>query len=186
MLTSKLPPPERRSRFRQELASGKLLRFPGAFSPLVAMMIEQHRFEGVYISGAALSADLGLPDIGLTTLSEVASRSEAITRMINLPTIVDLDTGFGEPANVARAVTTIERAGLCGCHIEDQLFPKRCGHLDGKQLVSTDEMVRKIKAAADAKSDSNFLMMREPMPVVLKTWMLPSNVRSDTSMPVLK
>jgi len=159
MLTSKHPPAERRSKFRQELASGKLLRFPGAFSPLVAMMIERHGFEGVYISGAALSADLGLPDIGLTTLSEVASRSEAITRMINLPTIVDLDTGFGEPANVARAIVTIEQAGLCGSHIEDQLFPKRCGHLDGKQLVSTDEMVRKIKAAADAKSDSNFLLI---------------------------
>jgi methylisocitrate lyase len=149
----------RREDFRRELASGKLLRFPGAFSPLVAMLIEELQFEGVYISGAALSADLGLPDIGLTTLSEVASRAEAITRSVTLPTIVDIDTGFGEAANVARTVATVEQAGLAGCHLEDQLFPKRCGHLDGKQLVSIDDMTRKIKAAVDAKSDPNFLVI---------------------------
>jgi methylisocitrate lyase len=149
----------RRQDFRRELATGKLLRFPGAFSPLVAMLIEELQFEGVYVSGAALSADLGLPDIGLTTLTEVASRAEAITRSTTLPTIVDIDTGFGEPANVARTVATMEQAGLVGCHIEDQLFPKRCGHLDGKQLVNIDEMVRKVKAAADAKTDPNFLVI---------------------------
>lgn len=152
-------PESKRADFRQELKSGKLLRFPGAFSPLVAMLIEELQFEGVYISGAALSADLGLPDIGLTTLSEVAARAEAITKSVTLPAIVDIDTGFGEPANVARTVTTIEQAGLVGCHLEDQLFPKRCGHLDGKQLVSVEEMVRKVKAAADAKSDPNFLVI---------------------------
>lgn len=152
-------PESKRADFRQELKSGKLLRFPGAFSPLVAMLIEELQFEGVYISGAALSADLGLPDIGLTTLSEVAARAEAITKSVTLPTIVDIDTGFGEPVNVARTVTTIEQAGLVGCHLEDQLFPKRCGHLDGKQLVSVEEMVRKVKAAADAKSDPNFLII---------------------------
>lgn len=151
--------PEKRLEFRRKLAAGKLLRFPGAFSPLVAMLIEELQFEGVYISGAALSADLGLPDIGLTTLSEVAGRAEAITRSVTLPTIVDIDTGFGEPANVARTIATMEQAGLAGCHLEDQLFPKRCGHLDGKQLVSTDDMIRKIKAAVDAKSDPNFLVI---------------------------
>lgn len=150
---------ERRQQFRSELASGRLLRFPGAFSPLVAMLIAELQFEGVYISGAALSADLGLPDIGLTTLTEVSARAEAITRSVNLPTLVDIDTGFGEPANVARTVRTIEQAGLAGCHLEDQLFPKRCGHLDGKQLIGVDDMVRKIKAAVDAKTDPNFLII---------------------------
>lgn len=150
---------ERRQQFRRELASGKLLRFPGAFSPLVAMLIAELKFEGVYISGAALSADLGLPDIGLTTLTEVAARAEAITRSVNLPTLVDIDTGFGEPANVARTVRTMVQAGLAGCHLEDQLFPKRCGHLDGKQLIGVDDMVRKIKAAVDAKTDPNFLII---------------------------
>jgi methylisocitrate lyase len=150
---------ERRVKFRRDLASGSLLRFPGAFSPLVAMLITELQFEGVYISGAALSADLGLPDIGLTTLTEVATRAEAITRSVTVPTIVDIDTGFGEPANVARTVRTMEQAGLAGCHLEDQLFPKRCGHLDGKQLVSAEDMCRKIKAALDAKSDPNFLVI---------------------------
>jgi methylisocitrate lyase len=150
---------ERRQQFRRELASGKLLRFPGAFSPLVAMLIAELKFEGVYISGAALSADLGLPDIGLTTLTEVAARAEVITRSVNLPTLVDIDTGFGEPANVARTVRTMVQAGLAGCHLEDQLFPKRCGHLDGKQLIGVDDMVRKIKAAVDAKTDPNFLII---------------------------
>jgi methylisocitrate lyase len=150
---------ERRARFRRDLASDSLLRFPGAFSPLVAMLIAELKFEGVYISGAALSADLGLPDIGLTTLTEVAARAEAITRSVILPTIVDIDTGFGEPANVARTIHTIEQVGLAGCHLEDQLFPKRCGHLDGKQLVSAEDMCRKIKAAVDAKTDCNFLVI---------------------------
>jgi len=150
---------EKRKSFRDALASGDLLRFPGAFSPLVAKLIQEIGFEGVYVSGAALSADLALPDIGLTTLSEVAQRSEAITRMTDLPVLVDIDTGFGEPANVARTIQTLEAAGLCGCHLEDQQFPKRCGHLDNKTLVPTEEMVRKIKAAVDAKTDENFLVI---------------------------
>lgn len=150
---------ECRAKFRRDLESGALLRFPGAFSPLVAMLIAELKFEGVYVSGAALSADLGLPDIGLTTLSEVATRAAAIARCVTLPTIVDIDTGFGEPANVARTVRSMEQAGLAGCHLEDQVFPKRCGHLDGKQLVGAEDMCRKIKAAVDAKSDANFLVI---------------------------
>lgn len=159
MLPTKQSALEVRHEFRRALAGGGLLRFPGAFSPLVAMLIAELRFEGVYISGAALSADLGLPDIGLTTLSEVAARAEAISRVVELPTLVDIDTGFGEPANVARTIQAMERAGVAGCHLEDQLFPKRCGHLDGKQLVSVEDMTRKIKAAVDAKSDPNFLII---------------------------
>lgn len=150
---------EKRKAFRDALASGQLLRFPGAFSPLVAKLIQEIGFEGVYVSGAALSADLALPDIGLTTLTEVAGRSEAIARMTDLPVLVDIDTGFGEPANVARTITTLETAGVCGCHLEDQQFPKRCGHLDNKTLVPAEEMARKIKAAVDAKTDDNFLVI---------------------------
>ena len=150
---------EKRKAFRDALASGDLLRFPGAFSPLVAKLIQEIGFEGVYVSGAALSADLALPDIGLTTLSEVAQRSEAIARMTDLPVLVDIDTGFGEPANVARTIQTLEAAGICGCHLEDQQFPKRCGHLDNKTLVPAEEMARKIKAAVDAKTDENFLVI---------------------------
>ena len=150
---------EKRSNFRQRLASGSLLRFPGAFSPLVAMLVEELGFEGVYISGAALSADLGLPDVGLTTLSEVAARSQRIVARTELPVIVDADTGFGEPANVTRTIQTLEAFGLCGCHLEDQLFPKRCGHLDNKSLVSVDDMCRKLQAASKAKSDPNFLLI---------------------------
>jgi methylisocitrate lyase len=153
------PIADKRAKFREALRSGGLLRFPGAFSPLVAMAIEKVGFEGVYVSGAALSADLGLPDIGLTTLTEVVGRAEAIGRMTELPVIVDIDTGFGEPANVARTIAAVESAGLCGCHLEDQQFPKRCGHLDNKTLVSVDEMVRKVAAAAAAKSDENLLVI---------------------------
>ena len=150
---------EKRALFRQALASGKLQRMPGAFSPLVAMSIEKHGFQGVYVSGAILSADLGLPDIGLTTLSEVSERARAIARVTNLPTIVDIDTGFGEVASVARTIQMMEDAGLSGCHLEDQQFPKRCGHLDNKTLVDAKEMSQKIKAAVGAKVDKNFLVI---------------------------
>ncbi len=150
---------EKRKEFRAALASGKLLRMPGAFSPLVAMVIQRHGFDGIYISGAALSADLGLPDIGLTTLSEVASRGGAIARATDLPTLIDADTGFGEALNVARTIQTLEAAKVCGCHLEDQVNPKRCGHLDGKSLVTTQAMVEKIRAAVGARRDKNFLIM---------------------------
>lgn len=150
---------QKRASFREALASGKLLRFPGAFSPLVAMAIEEIGFEGVYVSGAVLSNDLGLPDIGLTTLPEVANRARAISRVTSLPAIVDIDTGFGEPMNVARTIQEIEELGLAGCHIEDQINPKRCGHLDNKNLEETATVVKKIKAAASAKRDANFLLI---------------------------
>lgn len=150
---------QKRQTLRQSLCRGDLLRFPGAFSPLVALMIERLGFEGIYLSGAVLAADLGLPDIGLTTLSEVSSRSHAIARVTNLPAIVDIDTGFGEPLNAARSIQVLEDLGLCGCHLEDQRNPKRCGHLDHKQLVTPEEMVQKIRAATEARRDPNFLLI---------------------------
>ncbi|HXS69322.1 MAG TPA: methylisocitrate lyase [Candidatus Polarisedimenticolia bacterium] len=159
MLFSRKSPAQKRVDFRAALKSGKLLRFPGAFSPLVSMLVERHGFEGVYISGAVLANDLGLPDVGLTTLTEVSQRGRAIARATELPAIIDADTGFGEPMNAARTVQELEELGLCGCHFEDQQNPKRCGHLDGKALVSTDEMVKKIRAAVTARRDSNFVII---------------------------
>lgn len=159
MLYATTPASEKRRLFRERLDSGELLRFPGAFNPLSARLIEQKGFEGVYISGAVLSADLGLPDIGLTTLTEVAARGQQIARMTELPAIIDADTGFGEPMNVARTIQTLEDAGLAGAHIEDQVNPKRCGHLDGKAVVDAQTATRRIRAAADARRDPNFLIM---------------------------
>ena len=148
----------KRAAFRAGLRSGELLRFPGAFSPLSAMLIARHGFEGVYVSGAVISADLGLPDIGLTTLTEVAGRAQQIARVTALPSLVDADTGFGEPMNTARTVQVLEDAGVAGLHIEDQVNPKRCGHLDGKDVVDRNVAVRRISAAAAARRDSNFII----------------------------
>ncbi|MEV3871459.1 methylisocitrate lyase [Streptomyces sp. NPDC049906] len=159
MLYSTRTDAEKRRSFRQRLASGELLRVPGAFNPLSARLIERRGFEGVYVSGAVLSADLGLPDIGLTTLTEVAQRTRQITRVTDLPVLADADTGFGEPMNVARTVQELEDAGLCGLHIEDQVNPKRCGHLDGKQVVEVSTAVQRIRAAVDARRDPDFLVM---------------------------
>ena len=149
---------EKRASFKKALQAGPILRFPGAHAPLVAMEIERQKFDGIYISGAALSADLGLPDIGLTTLTEVSQRGRQIARVTSLPAIIDIDTGFGEPMSAARTILELEELGLAGCHLEDQINPKRCGHLDNKSLVSRDDMARKIMAATDAKQDSNFVL----------------------------
>ncbi|MEZ5188309.1 MAG: methylisocitrate lyase [Microbacterium sp.] len=159
MLYATTPAAEKRRILRERLAAGELLRFPGAFNPLSARLIEQKGFEGVYISGAVLSADLGLPDIGLTTLTEVAGRGQQIARTTELPAIIDADTGFGEPMNVARTIQSLEDAGLAGTHIEDQVNPKRCGHLDGKQVVDENTALKRIRAAVDARRDPNFLIM---------------------------
>ncbi|TBN57501.1 methylisocitrate lyase [Glaciihabitans arcticus] len=159
MLYASTPAHEKRRLFRERLAAGELLRFPGAFNPLSAKLIQDKGFEGVYISGAVISADLGLPDIGLTTLTEVATRAQQIARMTELPALVDADTGFGEPMNVARTVQTLEDAGVAGLHIEDQVNPKRCGHLDGKAVVDEDTAIKRIRAAADARRDPNLLIM---------------------------
>jgi methylisocitrate lyase len=159
MLYSATSAAEKRIAFRQMLASGKLLQFPGAFNPLSAKLIQDKGFDGVYISGAVIAADLGLPDIGLTTLTEVATRGNQIARMTNLPALIDADTGFGEPMNVARTVQTLEDAGVAGLHIEDQVNPKRCGHLDGKAVVDSATATKRIKAAVEARRDSNLVIM---------------------------
>ncbi|MDM7856498.1 methylisocitrate lyase [Cellulomonas alba] len=159
MLYATTPAADKRRIFRDALASGRLLRLPGAFNPLSARLIESKGFDGVYVSGAVLSADLGLPDIGLTTATEVTARAGQIARMTNLPALVDADTGFGEPMNVARTVQGLEDAGLAGCHIEDQVNPKRCGHLDGKDVVDDETALRRIRAAVDGRRDPDFLVV---------------------------
>lgn len=159
MLYSSVTPEAKRRILREGLEGHDLLRLPGAFNPLSARSIERKGFEGVYISGAVISADLGLPDIGLTTLTEVATRAGQIARMTDLPSLVDADTGFGESMNAARTVQTLEDAGLAGMHIEDQVNPKRCGHLDGKSVVDLSTAVNRVKAAVDARRDPNFVIM---------------------------
>ena len=149
---------ERRKAFRAGLNSGKIQRLPGAFSPLVARAIAEAGFEGVYVSGAVVAADLALPDIGLTTLTEVAGRSRQIARVTELPVLVDADTGFGEPMSAVRTVSELEDAGVAGCHLEDQVNPKRCGHLDGKAVVPIEDMVRRLGAAVSARRDENFII----------------------------
>jgi methylisocitrate lyase len=150
---------EKRAKLRQRLAAGGLQQFPGAFNPLSAKLIERSGFDGVYISGAVLSADLGLPDIGLTTLTEVATRTRQIARMTELPVLTDADTGFGEPMNVARTVQELEDSGVAALHIEDQVNPKRCGHLDGKQVVDEAAAAQRIRAAVDARRDPNTVII---------------------------
>jgi methylisocitrate lyase len=160
MLFNETQPADKRKKFRDGLKSGKLLKFPGAFSPLSAMQIEKMGFEGVYISGSVLSNDLGYPDVGLTTLTEVSQRGRQIARVTKLPSIIDADTGFGVAMNAARTIQEFIELGLAGCHLEDQENPKRCGHLDGKSLVAPSEMIQKIRAADQSrKLDPNFVII---------------------------
>jgi len=159
MLYEKKSAKEKRTDLRARLAKGELLQFPGAFNPLSARLIEKQDFDGVYVSGAVMSAELGLPDIGLTTLSEVRLRAEQISRMTALPTLVDADTGFGEAMNMARTIQELEAAGVSAIHIEDQVNPKRCGHLDGKAVVDQTTAVQRISAAANARFDQSLMIM---------------------------
>ncbi|MDK6493217.1 MULTISPECIES: methylisocitrate lyase [Corynebacterium] len=152
-------PNERRKALRASLVDEKITTLPGAFNPLTARLIEDiGSFSGVYVSGAVVANDLGLPDIGLTTLSEVANRGGQIARATNLPVLIDADTGFGEPMSAARTVAEFEAAGLAGLHLEDQVNPKRCGHLDGKEVVPRDLMIRRITAAVRERQDDDFVI----------------------------
>jgi methylisocitrate lyase len=147
---------EKRLDFVKKLQLNNLLRFPGAYNPLCAKLIAEIGFDGVYISGGVMSNDLGLPDIGLTTLDQVSYRSAQISRVTDLPTIVDADTGFND---CKKTILDFESKGLAGCHIEDQIPEKRCGHLDNKELISKEDMVKKIKTSVQARKDKNFLII---------------------------
>ncbi len=159
LLHTRTTPQERRRSFREQLAHGRLLRIPGAINPLSARLIQDSGFDAVYLSGAVMAADLGLPDIGLTTNVEIAARAAQTTRVTDLPVLIDADTGFGEPMNAARTVQLLEDAGLAGLHLEDQVNPKRCGHLDGKTITPREAMVKRLRAAVDARRDPDFLLM---------------------------
>ncbi|MFM7151736.1 MAG: oxaloacetate decarboxylase, partial [Gemmataceae bacterium] len=135
------------------------LAIPGVFCPIVAMMAERMGFSAAYLSGAALSATLGLPDIGLVTCTEFVEAARSITRACRLPLLCDADTGFGEALNVERSVRLFEEAGVAGIHLEDQEMPKRCGHLSGKSLIPAEEMVRKLRAAIKARRDPSFVII---------------------------
>ena len=147
---------EKRKDFANNLKEKKLLRFPGAYNPLCAKLIAEIGFDGVYISGGVMSNDLGIPDIGLTTLKHVSYRANQIAKVTDLPSIVDADTGFSD---CKKTIEIFESMGLAGCHIEDQIAEKRCGHLENKELVSTNEMVKKIKTSVVSRKDKNFLII---------------------------
>ena len=144
---------EKRKDFVNKIKNGKILRVPGAYNPLTAKLIEEIGYDAVYVSGGVMSNDLGYPDIGLTTLEDVSDRSKKIARVTNLPTIVDIDTGF---KSCKKTIKTFEKIGITAVHIEDQVSQKRCGHLENKELISTKEMVKKIKECVKSKKDKNF------------------------------
>ena len=147
-------------RLRQLLAGDTLIQAPGVFNPLLARLVERVGFPAVYVSGAGLSnAMLGLPDVGLLSMTEVAAMAGRIANATGLPTICDADTGYGGPAMIRRAVEEFIQAGIAGIHIEDQVADKKCGHLPGKQLVSTQEMQDRISTAAAAKTDPDFVLI---------------------------
>ena len=144
---------EKRIDLDKKLKSNKILRVPGAYNPLTAKVIEEIGYDAVYVSGGVMSNDLGYPDIGLTKLKDVSHRSNQIARVTNLPTIVDIDTGF---KSCKESIETFEKNGISAVHLEDQIDQKRCGHLDNKELVSKDVMVNKIKECVNSKKDKNF------------------------------
>jgi methylisocitrate lyase len=147
-------------RLRQLLAGDEIVAAPGVFNPISALLAERAGFRALYFSGGAFSASLGIPDVGLFTLSELANAVRQITAVTKLPVIVDVDTGFGAAPNVMRTVQELESAGAAAIHLEDQVMSKRCGHLEGKQLISTGEMVEKIVAAQEARSRELIIIAR--------------------------
>jgi len=149
----KKKPEEKRLDFDEKLKSKRILRIPGAYNPLTAKLIEEIGYDGVYVSGGVMSNDLGYPDIGLTTLKDVSYRSNQIARVTNLPTIVDIDTGF---KSCKKTIETFENFGITAVHIEDQIEQKRCGHLENKELIIKEEMIKKIKKCVNSKKDKNF------------------------------
>ncbi len=147
---------EKRIELKNKLKKNKILKFPGAYNPLTSKLITEIGFEGIYISGAVMANDLGVPDIGITTLKEVSYRANQISKVSDLPSIVDANTGFND---CKKTIETFEQLGLSGCHIEDQIDQKRCGHLDNKEIIPIDNMVKKINTAVNSKKDKNFLVI---------------------------
>ena len=154
------PSPKKAAVLRRLLKEEEILLAPGCFNALSARLIEQAGFKAIYVSGAAVAGNfLGYPDIGLTTMSEMLENARNIVRVTSLPVICDADTGFGNAINMMRTVREFESAGLAGIQIEDQVMPKKCGHTEGKLLISKAEMVQKVKAAVDARQDPDFVLV---------------------------
>ncbi len=146
-------------RLLRDLMARRLVAMPGAFNALTAMQIERTGFDAVYVSGAALAAARGLPDIGLLSMAEVVADAKVIANAVSIPALADADTGFGGPLNVTRTVQELERAGLAGIQVEDQEDPKRCGHLSGKRLIPASDMAMKISAAVEGRHDPGFVIV---------------------------
>ncbi len=147
------------SRLRTLLAGPAMIRAPGVYDGITATLAQQAGFQALYMTGAGTSMSRGLPDFGLLTMTEMAANAALIARTASIPVIADADTGYGNELNVTRTVQEYERGGVAGLHIEDQVMPKRCGHLDGKELVSEDEFIAKIRAAVAARRDPDFVVI---------------------------
>lgn len=148
-----------RKSFKQLLQRDKLLVAPGCFDGLSARLVEEAGFEAAYLSGGAVARSMGLPDIGLVTMSEVIERAAQVVAAVKIPVIADADTGYGNAINLVRTVREYERVGVAAIHIEDQFTPKRCGHLEGKEVISLAEMEKKLAAALAARTDPDFCMI---------------------------
>jgi len=144
---------------KQLLRRDQLLVAPGCFDGLSARLVQEAGFEAAYLSGGAVARSMGIPDIGLVTMSESIERAAQVVSVINLPIIADADTGYGNAVNLVRTVREFERAGVAAIHIEDQITPKRCGHLDGKEVISLGEMTQKLQAALAARTDPDFCII---------------------------
>jgi carboxyvinyl-carboxyphosphonate phosphorylmutase len=148
------------ARLRELLNSDQTIVAPGAFGPLAARLVEEAGFAAVYMTGFGTSAALlGRPDVGLLTMTEMADNAGAIAACVDIPVLADADTGYGNPLNVIRTVGVYEAAGVAGLHIEDQVAPKKCGHMEGKQVIGAQEMAQKVRAAVDARTDSDFVII---------------------------
>jgi len=148
-----------RQTLKRLLRRDKLLVAPGCFDGLSARLVEEAGFEAAYLSGGAVARSMGIPDIGLVTMSETIERACQVVSAVKLPIIADADTGYGNAVNLVRTVREFERAGVAAIHIEDQITPKRCGHLDGKEVISITEMANKLEAALAARTDENFCII---------------------------
>jgi 2-methylisocitrate lyase-like PEP mutase family enzyme len=148
------------ARLRELLNSGQTIVAPGAFGPLAARLVEEAGFPAVYMTGFGTSAALlGRPDVGLLTMTEMADNAARIAACVDIPLLADADTGYGNPLNVIRTVGVYEAAGVAGLHLEDQVAPKKCGHMDGKQVIGAAEMAEKVRAAVDARTDPDFVIV---------------------------
>ena len=159
------------TKFRQLLEGPGIVVAPGAYDCLTAALIERAGFEAVYMTGAGTSiSKLGLPDLGIATMNDMVRNANAIARTVDIPLISDADTGYGGVLNVQHTIREYEQAGVAGIHLEDQVSPKRCGHLDNKEVISTEEMVQKIRAAGDARTDPDFTIIVRTDALAVTGW----------------